>query len=266
MKPEKRNLILSLCCVFLGPAQAAIAAQVSLPLYTVAYTASYSFGILTFTADTDTSISWDDQSGEYLYSTRFEANGVASWKFPGIANDRGRFKLDCRGIVPVENLREDGSDKLEEDLVTEFDATGTKAKVLYRGENLEFDLSPGTVDPQLLSLAVMLDMQQGLPVGTYLALDRTKIKPYPFRAVGEETLDTRIGKYATLVLQEGNDTDTRTRKVWVVPELGYLPVKIEYRKKGKTQAITSIDSLVRNGQGPQVDCEEPPSNAQPVTE
>jgi len=265
MKPVARYLIPPLCWAFLGPAQA-VAAEVSFPLYTVAYTASYSFGILTFTADTDTSIGWDDQSGEYHYSTRFEANGVASWKFPGMANDSGRFKLDCRGIVPVENLRDDGSDKLEEDLVTEFDATGTKARVLYRGENLEFDLAPGTVDPQILSLAVMLDMQQGLPVGTYLALDRNKIKTYPFKAVGEETLDTRIGKHATLVLQEGKDTDSRTRKIWVVPELDYLPVKIEYRKKGKPQAIMTIDSLVRNGRGPQVDCEEPPSNAQPVAE
>lgn len=266
MKPGIRNLILSLCCVFLGYAQAALAAQVSLPLYTVEYTASYRFGILTFTADTDTSMTWDDETGEYIYNTRFEANGLASLKFPGIANDRGRFKLDCRGIVPVENLRDDGSEKLDEDLVTKFDTSGTKAKVLYRGENLEFDLPPGTVDPQILSLAVMLDMQQGLPVGTYLALDRNKVKPYPFKAMGEEILDTEIGRHATLVLQEGKDTDSRTRKIWVSPELGYLPLKIEYRKKGKTQAIMSIDSLVQNGQGPSVDCEIPPSNAQPASE
>jgi hypothetical protein len=265
MKPGMKNLILPLCCVFLGASQAAMAAQVSLPLYTVAYTASYKFGILTFTADTDTTIGWDEQTGEYHYNTRFEANGLASLKFPGMANDSGRFKLDCSGILPLENLRDDGSDKMDEDLTTRFDPDGRKARVLYQGENLEFDLPPGTVDPQTLTLALMLDMQQGLPAGDYSALDRTKIKSYTFKLLGEERLKTSIGEYATVILQEGKDTDSRTRKVWVAPELGYLPVKIEYRRKGKTQAVMTIDSLVRNGEGPRIDCEKPPSNAQPFS-
>jgi hypothetical protein len=239
----------------------AAAEQISLPLYSVAYTASYRFGILIFTADTDTTMSWDEASGEYLYNTNFEANGLASLKFPGMANDRGRFKLDCRGIVPVENRRDDGSDKRDEDLLTEFDADNHKATVHYQGEVHEFELPPGTVDPQILSLAVMLDMQQGLTLGTYTALDRTKIKTYPFKATGEEKLETKIGTIATVVLQEGTDTSIRTRKVWVAPELDFLPVKIEYRRKGKTQATMTIDSLHRTGQGPTVVCEQPASNA-----
>ena len=265
MKPGMRNLILPLCCAVLGAGQSAVAAQVSLPLYSVAYTASYKFGILTFTADTDTTMSWDEQSGEYLYNTRFEANGLASLKFPGMANDSGRFMLDCRGIVPLENFRDDGSDKMDEDLVTRFDADNGKARVQYQGENLEFDLPPGTVDPQTLTPALMLDMRQDLAVGNYSALDRTRLKTYRFKVLGEEKLDTKIGVQATVVLQEGRDTDSRTRKVWVAPELDYLPVKIEYRRKGKTQAIMTIDSLVRNGEGPRIECENPPSNAQPVS-
>ena len=181
-----RILILTLALTGVG--NLASAAEISMPLYSVSYTASYRFGILTFTADTDTTIGWNDEAAEYAYQTRVEANGLATLKFPGIANDQGRFKLDCRGIVPVENQRDDGSEKLDEDVFTAFDADNHKATVNYQGETLNFDLPPGTVDPQILSLAVMLDMQQGLTLGTYTALDRTKIKTYPFKAVGEEEL------------------------------------------------------------------------------
>jgi hypothetical protein len=261
MKHLMLTLLVPVALVLQGLPMQSMADPISLPLYSVAYTASYRFGILTFTADTDTTMSWDDQAGEYLYNTNFEANGIASLKFPGMANDRGRFKLDCRGIVPVENRRDDGSDKRDEDLLTEFDADNNRATVHYQGEIHEFDLPSGTVDPQILSLAVMLDMQQGLALGTYTALDRTKIKTYPFKAIGEERLATKIGTLPTIVLQEGTDTSIRTRKVWVAPELDFLPVKIEYRRKGKTQATMTIDSLVRNGRGPLVECDKPASNA-----
>lgn len=255
--------ILALALALTGVSNLSSAAEISMPLYSVAYTASYRFGILTFTADTETTISWNDEAGEYGYDTSFEANGLAALKFPGMANDRGRFKLDCRGIVPVENRRDDGSKKLDEDVFTAFDADNHKATVIYQGETTDFDLPPGTVDPQILSLAVMLDMQQGLTLGTYTALDRTKIKTYPFKVIGEEELETKVGKVSTVVLQEGKDNDRRTRIVWVAPELGYLPVKIQYNRKGKTQAIMAINSLTQNGRGPAVECEKPASNAAP---
>jgi len=259
--PMTATRILILTLALTGVGNLASAAEISMPLYSVSYTASYRFGILTFTADTDTTIGWNDEAAEYAYQTRVEANGLATLKFPGIANDQGRFKLDCRGIVPVENQRDDGSEKLDEDVFTAFDADNHKATVNYQGETLNFDLPPGTVDPQILSLAVMLDMQQGLTLGTYTALDRTKIKTYPFKAVGEEELETKVGKVSTLVLQEGLETDIRTRKVWVAPELDYLPVKIQYKRRGKTQATMTINSLARNGYGPAVACEQPASNA-----
>ena len=263
MMPMTATRILTLALALTGASNLSLAAEISMPLYSVAYTASYRFGILTFTADTDTTINWDNEAGEYVYQTKIEANGLAKLKLPGIANDQGRFKLDCRGIVPVENQRDDGSKKLDEDVFTVFDADNHKATVNYRGETTVFDLPPGTVDPQILSLAVLLDMQQGLTLGTYTALDRIKIKTYPFKAIGEEELETTVGKVSTVVLQEGNDNDTRTRKVWVAPELGYLPVKIQYNRKGKTQATMTINSLAQNGRGPAVECEKPASNAVP---
>lgn len=261
MMPMNATRILTMALALTGASSLSAAAEISVPLYSVAYTASYRFGILTFTADTDTTINWDDQAGAYVYKTNFEANGLAALKFPGMARDSGQFKLDCRGIVPVKNQRDDGSKKLDEDVFTTFDADTHKAAVDYQGETFNFDLPPGTVDPQTLTLALMLDMQQGLPPGTYTALDRTRIKTYPFKQIGDEELETEVGKFATIVLQEGKDTDSRTRKVWVAPELDYLPVKIQYNRKGKTQAIMTINSLARNGRGPAVECEKPVSNA-----
>lgn len=261
MRPMSAARILTMALALAGASSLCTAAEISMPLYSVSYTASYRFGILTFTADTDTTVNWDEQAGAYVYKTSFEANGLAALKFPGMARDRGQFKLDCRGIVPVENQRDDGSEKLDEDVFTAFSADTSTARVDYQGETFDFDLPPGTVDPQTLTLALMLDLQQGLPPGTYTALDRTRIKTYPFKRIGEEELDTSMGKYATVVLQEGRDTDKRTRIVWVAPELGYLPVKIQYNRKGKTQAIMTINSLAQSGLGPTVECEKPASNA-----
>ncbi|MDH3400520.1 MAG: hypothetical protein OEM03_06075, partial [Chromatiales bacterium] len=57
--------ILALALALTGASNLSSAAEISMPLYSVAYTASYRFGILTFTADTDTTIAWDEQAGVY---------------------------------------------------------------------------------------------------------------------------------------------------------------------------------------------------------
>ena len=76
-----------------------------------------------------------------------------------------------------------------------------------------------------------------------------------------------LGKLATLVFEEGRPGSSRSRKVWFAPELGYVPVRMEYRRKGKTAAVMTIQSLQRpQERAAAVQCEAPPSNALSASE
>jgi len=245
-------------------AREAAAVEVSLPLYEAEYLSTYRFGILRFSAASRSAISWHPESGEYQYTTTVEAKGLAAIKYPDAVSDYSRLKLDCRGIVPVEHRRDDGTEEESHDVLVRFDVDRARAQSRYGGVDYEFDLPPGTVDPQSLPLAVMLDLAQGRAPGAYSALDRDKLKTYEFTALGEEELDTELGKLATLVFEEGRPGSSRSRKVWFAPGLGYVPVRMEYRRKGKTAAVMAIQSLQQPPErAPAVHCETPPSNALP---
>lgn len=247
--------------------RAAAAVEVSLPLYEADYLSTYRFGILSFSAASRSAISWHPDSREYHYSTTVEAKGLAAIKYPDAVSDFSRLMLDCRGIVPLEHRRDDGSKEDSHDVLVRFDVDHARAQSRYGGVDYEFELPPGTVDPQSLPLAVMLDLMQGRAPSTYSALDRDKLKTYEFTALGEEQLDTELGKLATLVFEEGRPGSSRSRKVWFAPELGYVPVRMEYRRKGKTAAVMTIQSLQRpQERAPAVQCEAPPSNALSASE
>jgi len=255
-------LALGLAAALLIPLAGLQAAEISLPLYSAQYTASYHFGILRFSAKSRSSIEWDEASAEYRYTTTVEAKGLAALKYPDALSDRSRFKLDCRGLVPIEHRRDDGSDSLDSDVIVTFDMAHARASSRFEGQDFEFELPAGTVDAHTLPLAVILDLMQGVSPRSYTALDRDRLKTYDFRSAGRQTLNTELGEFETLVFEEGSPGSSRSRKVWFAPELDNLLVRMEYSRKGKTAAVMTLDSLqTSNRRGPTVQCPQAPSNS-----
>ena len=258
--PSRKTLPLWLLCLM---GTQAAAEPLKLPLYTADYSIEARYGVLSANAETSSTTEFDPRTNEYRYTTRAEAKGVASMMYPGKAVDVSRFQLDCSGLVPLEHTRDDGSKKRDEDVSVQFDNEAGIAHVLYQKQQLELPFVSGTVDANSIALVMMLDMMQGLTPGTYLAVDRDRVKDYHVRELGLETINTSLGKMDTLVIEEGSPGSTRNRKFWLMIERDYLPVRMEYRHKGKLRTIMTLDRLVRNGYGPELDCEAPISNAQP---
>lgn len=255
-------LVLVLVAIGMLSSNALLAAEISLPLYTARYTAAYHFGILRFSAKSSSSIEWDESASEYRYTTTVEAKGLAALKYPDALSDHSRFKLDCRGLVPIEHRRDDGSDSMDSDVIVTFDADNARASSHFEGQDFEFELPTGTVDAHTLPLAVLLDLTQGLEPRSYTALDRDRLKTYDFRSAGHQTLKTDLGEFDTLVFVEGSPGSSRSRKIWIAPALDYLLVRMEYSRKGKTAAVMTLDSLQTSGRhGPAVQCPQPASNS-----
>lgn len=260
--PSAVKRILATWPLLLAPALA-WSGQVQLPLYRADYTISARYGLLSGRAETSSRTEWDEQAGEYRYTTTAEAKGIAGALFPGTGVDVSRFVLDCRGIVAIEHRRDDGSDSRDEDVEVLFDQEASIARVSYQDRELELPAPPGTVDANSLPLAIMLDLIQGLPSGNYLAVDRDKLKDYQVTQLGEETIDSTLGKVQTLVVEQSKPGSSRSRKIWLLKDRDYLPAKMEYRHKGKLRTTMTLEKLTLSGHGPIVDCPSPASNAQP---
>lgn len=236
---------------------------IQLPLYSADYAIKARLGPLSFHARTSSNSRWDADNGEYRYTTEVEATGIANSLFPGTGLDLSRLRLDCTGLIPLEQSRDDGSDRRDEDLLVQFDTAAGTATVAYKNVTTELAIPPGAVDANSLALAMLLDLIQDRPLGTYAAVDRDEVKTYEIKELGRETIDSILGPVQTLVIEQGKPGSTRSRKIWLMVDHDFLPVKMEYRKKGKTRVVMTLESFSPEGHGPALDCPGPVSNAQP---
>src|SRR5688572_2597241 len=108
-------------------------------------------------------------------------------------------------------------------------------------------LSSEGVDPLSLQLAlrkVLSDTDGGSPPDPIrlLVVEDDEEKAYNFRAVGRETIETPIGKFETMRLDRSDDSKRKLR-LWLAPELAYLPVQVERQKGGGAVTRLRIETL-----------------------
>ena len=95
-------------------------------------------------------------------------------------------------------------------------------------------------------LSYQLALQQDLTFGKkdfkYLVLQNNKIKKYEFKIIGEENLDTPIGKISTIKIMRINYIKSATT-FWLGKDYGYIPVALKQIRANKPEVNVIIESL-----------------------
>lgn len=143
-------------------------------------------------------------------------------------------RVEGSRLVPLRyEYRHEGSDK-NRDVSYRYDWDRRVAHVDVRGKRADIRVAPGTLDPNVLRLALMRDVSSPKTSYAYPVLNRGKLRTYRFAELGTEPVQTPLGRYQTVKLQRvdgGKSDDSFT--VWCAPDLHYLPVKIEKVEEGR---------------------------------
>lgn len=90
-------------------------------------------------------------------------------------------------------------------------------------------------------LSYQIQMQQDLLNGkkdvTYQIADGGRLKEYKFLVVGEEMLDTPLGKVNTIKVKRSRENDERVTYAWLAKDWSYLLVRLQQEEKGETYTI-----------------------------
>ena len=86
-----------------------------------------------------------------------------------------------------------------------------------------------TQDKLLYQITLMIDLMQGREKPQYAIADGGTLKDYDFSVLGEEKIDTPLGKLDTIKLKRIDDK--RHTVIWCAKSLDYLPVRIEQVEK-----------------------------------
>ncbi len=91
------------------------------------------------------------------------------------------------------------------------------------------------------SLSYQLQLRQDLMAGKkdlhYFITDGKKTKEYKFETVGEETLDTPLGKVKTIKIKRSEANEERAIYAWFAKDFQYLLVRLQQEENGSAYTI-----------------------------
>jgi hypothetical protein len=91
----------------------------------------------------------------------------------------------------------------------------------------------------------MVDLLNGTVPEKFLLLDKNRTREYQYSRDGEETLATPGGSIPTIIYHSQKAGSPRVTRFWCAPSQGYIPVRVEQKRKGAVEWTMQIVSVRR---------------------
>ena len=181
----------------------------------------------------------------FIYETRTKAIGVAAMLGDRRVVERSEWKRIGDDIRPAE-YRYERSDRSDKNTAVVFDWNEGIVENTRRGQTSRMSIPVDTLDKLGYMLMLIEDLRAGKrSVRYHIADGKNRMKIYQLKVVGEERMKTALGTFEVLrIIRERKDDDRETT-VWIAPELGFIPVRIEHRERDDEEVTISIRSLSR---------------------
>lgn len=201
---------------------------------------SIMLGDTTFTLSSD---------GDHCYKLQgvAEPKGLAAL-FAGRMTEKSHFCVDNGRIRSQHySVHKEGGDD-DDSYTLQFDWGN---KLVTTGASEPRELPAEGLDRGVLELVLRQTLARHIkdPAGElpddpfiFLMVEDDEITPYRFQVTGRETLTTPIGRFETILVERTNSS-RRQFRMWLAPELDYLPVRLERQKKDKEPIRMNIRKL-----------------------
>lgn len=180
--------------------------------------------------------------GKLMYRSETNVIGLASMFRQDHIIEQSTWQFADSKVIPqlYEYVRT-GS-KRDRRISIKFDWQKNQITNSVDGSAWSMPTADGILDKLVYQYSIMLDMQAGKSNLSYKVADGGTEKLYVFEAVGEEVLDTPLGKLKTIKMVRLFADSDRQSIFWSAPELAYLPVKLENTDDGN-KTVVIINSL-----------------------
>lgn len=175
----------------------------------------------------------------WRYESVTEAQGLLALFVDGPVVERTLLEAHGDGLRPLEyHHREPDSDAR-----VRFDWGAGEARVDSPDGARTIPLEPGTRDQFSAMLAVMQALAAGDTEVRFPGIDdEGEREPLAFVAEGRETIEVPLGRYEVVRVRRIRE-GKRTTVTWLAPELDWLPVRVEQRRRGDLVARLELDAL-----------------------
>ena len=180
----------------------------------------------------------------WTYSSSSTPRGIgrlASGVFP--PRQVSVVRVTDSGVEPL-SYKSEGGDSAKS-IALSYDWQAHKVTGTYEGTPVDLPLTPGVEDDASVELALTVELLAGRTPKTFRIIDRNDTREYQFARDGEATLETPMGRIATVVYRSQKAHSPRITRFWCAPDRGYVPIKVEQTRGDEVQWTMEIESLKR---------------------
>lgn len=228
-------ILLSLLLSLPAFAEETVIEETTLIPFSASYTTTYKLGWFTLNIDGKRELKQLENND---WQVTFDAytNGAS-------INERSIFSFNKNQLVPIEYHYKTGGLLNKTPLNIAFDSSKKHIKdnnsnTIYKDlwqENLQDNLT--------YIVQASLDLSQGKTELHYPIFKSDYVKLYSYAVVGEETINTKIGRLKTIKIERIGDHKDRTISAWFAVDHNYQLVRLNESKNGKTTYQIDISQL-----------------------
>ncbi len=183
------------------------------------------------------------ERGVYEFKSQTTAKGFLKLAVPNPVVQRSEFRATTAGLEPLEFWYEDGSRSGDGNVHLVFDWQRKIVTTTSKHGRKEFAIPPGAVDSGTLQVALMHDLATTGKPGRYQLTDEDSVTEYVYEDQGEAKTRTGMGELKTHAFMQQRPGSSRVNWIWVVPELKFLPARIEQRRNGEVNSAFTLRSV-----------------------
>ena len=225
-------------------AAAAFAGPVSAETRLTPYAAEYKVKISVLGGELRTRL--EKTPDGYRAESSIEATGLSRIIAHGEIRESSEIVATPEGLRPVRFLSDDTLTSEKEKVDFVFDWQAHEVSGTVNGADFSAGLEGIVHDRVSLQYGLMYDLANGVHRTDYSLQDAEKFKPLSITNIGSRDVRVPFGNFEAIGIQHQTVGSTRVTTLWVVEELGYLPVVIEQHRKGKLAlraVLTSYEPL-----------------------
>lgn len=184
-----------------------------------------------------------DDDTRKLYS-RTKAKGVFKLIKSDVIRETSIVTIADGKVRPQHYTYDRSESDKDKHVELDFDWQAQEVAIDDKKHPWSLDLENNTHDKHAYQLQLMLDLRDSTESLTYRIADGGELKTYKIAVLGEETVNTPLGKIDTIKLRRERDADSeRETTLWCAPALGNLPVRLEHKEKDDSRFTAVIKAL-----------------------
>lgn len=179
-------------------------------------------------ADGIANLSWKREGDQYEIDSTVQPSGIFTSMFVGTFRQVSRGEITAAGVRPRFFSLKRGDARAD---TAEFLRATNELKIIKHGETHLMPLPERMQDMQSFLFQMAHDVASSGGSAETVVVQVTnarKVYEYKFRRVGEESLDTKMGKITTIHLKSEATNPEDVYEVWLAPEQHYMPVKLKF--------------------------------------